>query len=113
VGAFAHKGFLVFLRGRQFHLQLGGEIGCGTNCRDFEVIAGNGSRFFSPPLSAFAGFSLGPDPNLDNHIAIKLRRRWEVKLAEAGTEPTLEEIQAVAEAFIESQKPSRRKSYVQ
>ncbi len=109
---------LSFSEYLQFWLHLFGRIHCGTNCRNFDLISHNagGGRFSSPSLSAFKVVSLGPDPNSDNHTTIRLRhrrRRWEIKLAEAGTEPTLEEIQAVAEAFIASQKPAKRKSYVQ
>jgi hypothetical protein len=109
--------FVKFSEHRQFDCWFGGEIRCGTNCGNFDVVTNSGSRFSSPPLSAFSVVFLGPDPNHDNHTTIRLRhrsRRWEMVLADTGTEQlTPEEIQAVAEAFIASQKPTKGKSNVQ
>ena len=113
--------FLSFSEYRQFYLFLGGKIGFNTNCRNFEVIANNGGRYSSPSLAAFKVVSLGPDPNFGDRITIKLRhrrRRSEITLTEVGVEAeqaelTLEEIEALAEAFIASKKPTKGKSYVQ
>ena len=108
---------LSFSESRQFWLHLCGRIGCGMNCGYFELMADNGARFASPLLSAFKVVSLGPDPNLGNHTTITLkhrRRRWEIRLTDTGAaEPTLEEIEAAAEAYVASrQRRIQRKPYV-
>jgi hypothetical protein len=109
---------LSFLDRRQFWIQLFGPISCGTHCANFELIRNDGSgRFASPLLSAFKVVSFGPHQNFDNHTTIKLRHRryrWEITLVDVGAveEPTVGELEAIAEAFIASEKRAKRKTYV-
>jgi len=107
--------FLSFSEYRQFSLHFLGRIGCGLNCGYFEAISHTpGSpRFSSPSLSAFKVVFLGPDPHHDNLRTIKLRHRrrpWEIELTEVGVqaEPTLEEIEAAAAAYVASRQRKRK-----